>query len=138
MLTDARDSVLVVKIMLGVHLLTYATRRRAGMEARAEADKVNDFGRDPIGEGKEEQVSVSSFPPRCPAFLSVRSQLARSQRYNKELKTLLDNRRDDASPVAEIGEHKHANGGGGRDDGGKKKRLPLEKITRFTMVKRIW
>ena len=27
------------------------------MEAREEADKVNDFGRDPIGEGKEERVS---------------------------------------------------------------------------------
>ena len=49
-------SVLVLKIMLGVHLLTYATRRRAGMEAREDADRVNDFGRDPIGEGKEEQV----------------------------------------------------------------------------------
>ena len=26
------------------------------MEAREEADKINDFGRDPIGEGREEQV----------------------------------------------------------------------------------
>ncbi|TBU29521.1 eukaryotic membrane protein family-domain-containing protein [Dichomitus squalens] len=102
---------LVIKIILGVHLLTYATRRRAGMEAREEADRVNDFGRDPIGEGKEEQ------------------------RYNKELKTLLDNKRDDASPVAEIGERKP---GEGDKDGGKRKKLPLEEITRFTMVKRIW
>ena len=52
----AFESFLVIKIILGVHLLTYATRRRAGMEAREEADRVNDFGRDPIGEGKEEQV----------------------------------------------------------------------------------
>ena len=80
-----------------------------------------------------------SLPPsRYLALFSVRSRCARSQRYNKELKTLLDNRRDDASPVAEIGEHKPTNGGGGGDDGGKKKRLPLEEITRFTMVKRIW
>ena len=57
-------SVLVLKIMLGVHLLTYATRRRAGMEAREDADRVNDFGRDPIGEGKEEQVRfLASFGP---------------------------------------------------------------------------
>ncbi|PIL34231.1 hypothetical protein GSI_03942 [Ganoderma sinense ZZ0214-1] len=101
----------VIKIILGVHLLTYATRRRAGMEAREQADHINDFGRDPIGEGKEEQ------------------------RYNKELKTLLDNKRDDASPAAEMGERKP---GDGDKDGGKRKRLPLEEITRFTMVKRIW
>ncbi len=55
-----------------------------------------------------------------------------SQQYNKELKTLLDSKRDDVSPVAEIGERN------GENDGGKRKRLPLEEITRFTMVKRIW
>jgi hypothetical protein len=49
-------SFLVIKVMLGVNLVSYATQRRAGMEARAVADVVNDFGRDPIGEGKEEQV----------------------------------------------------------------------------------
>ncbi|KAI0674967.1 eukaryotic membrane protein family-domain-containing protein [Trametes maxima] len=103
---------LVIKIILGVHLLTYATRRRAGMEAREEADKINDFGRDPIGEGKEEQA------------------------YNKDLKTLLDSRHDDTNPVAEIGERKSS--GAGDKDGGKRKRLALEEITRFTMVKRIW
>lgn len=42
--------------MLGAHLVSYATRRREGMEAREAGDVVNDFGRDPIGEGKEEQV----------------------------------------------------------------------------------
>lgn len=41
---------------MGVNLVSYATRRRAGMEARATEDVVNDFGRVPIGEGKEEQV----------------------------------------------------------------------------------
>lgn len=47
---------MVIKIIMGVHLLSYATQRRAGMEAREAADVVNDFGRDPIGEGKEERV----------------------------------------------------------------------------------
>ena len=52
------------------------------------------------------------------------------------MKTLLDNRQDNAEPVAEIGERRARDGG---DDGnGKKKRLTLEEITRFTMVKRIW
>lgn len=95
------------------------------MNARAEADKVNDFGRDPIGEGREEQ------------------------RYNKDLKTLLTDRRDDAASVEEIGENRQEEGRGrGKDEknkgkggdggGGGKKRLPLEEITRYTMVKRIW
>lgn len=47
---------MVIKLILGVNLLSYATHRREGMEAREAADVINDFGRDPIGEGKEEQV----------------------------------------------------------------------------------
>ncbi|PSS37851.1 hypothetical protein PHLCEN_2v319 [Hermanssonia centrifuga] len=105
--------VLVIKLIMGVNLLSYATRRRSGMEAREAGDVVNDFGRNPIGEAKEEQ------------------------KYNRDLKTLLDHNRDDAEPVAEIGERKSEVAGGG-EGGGKRKRLPLEEITRYTMVKRIW
>ena len=50
------SSFVVIKIIVGINLLSYATRRRAGMEEREAADAVNDFGRNPIGEGKEEQV----------------------------------------------------------------------------------
>ena len=49
-------SFVVVKIIIGVNLISYATRRHAGVEEREKADVINDFGRDPIGEGKEEQV----------------------------------------------------------------------------------
>ncbi|KAF8893387.1 eukaryotic membrane protein family-domain-containing protein [Infundibulicybe gibba] len=98
----------VIKVIMGVNLVSYATRRRAGMEAREEADVVNNFGRDPIGEGKEEQI------------------------YNRKLKTLLDNNRDDATPVPEIGERRPG------EDVGKKGRVKLEDLTRFTMIKRIW
>ncbi|KAH8083789.1 eukaryotic membrane protein family-domain-containing protein [Cristinia sonorae] len=104
----------VIKLIMGVRLLSYATRRRSGMEARIAADSVNDFGRDPIGEGQEER------------------------KYNRDLKTLLDNKRDDATPVAEIGERKPEQNGKSSSGGDKKKRLELEEITRFTMVKRIW
>ena len=103
---------MLIKIIMGVNLLSYATRRRAGMEAREAADVVNDFGRDPIGEGREERA------------------------YNRELKTLLDNKRDDAALTAEIGERTPRKEGGGGDS--KKKRYKLEELTRFTMVKRIW
>jgi len=46
----------VIKTILGVNLITYATRRQAGMEERRTADAVNDFGRDHIGEGGDERV----------------------------------------------------------------------------------
>jgi len=46
----------VIKTILGVNLITYATRRQAGMEEREAADAVNNFGRDPIGEGDDERV----------------------------------------------------------------------------------
>ncbi|KAJ7072354.1 eukaryotic membrane protein family-domain-containing protein [Mycena amicta] len=98
----------VVKVILGVNLVSYATRRKAGMEAREAEDSVNDFGRDPIGEGREEQ------------------------RYNRELKKLLDNKRDDAPALPDMGERRPEMGKG------KKGRVKLEDLTRFTMVKRIW
>ncbi|KAF6763229.1 DUF747 family protein [Ephemerocybe angulata] len=97
----------VIKIIVGVNLISYATRRRAGMEEREAADVINDFGRDPVGEGKEER------------------------KYNKELKSILDNDMDDAPRTAEIGENKPG-------DTSKKRRLRLEELTRYTMVKRIW
>ncbi|KAG8858017.1 hypothetical protein FRB96_005508 [Tulasnella sp. 330] len=112
-----------VKLMMGVNLLAYASRRRDGMEQRMREDEaINDFTRAPIGEGKEETA------------------------YNRELKTLLSQARDDVPPTAEIGENRpnndgttvkaeKASGGGG---GGGKKKVPLEDLTRFTMVKRIW
>ncbi|KIK67453.1 hypothetical protein GYMLUDRAFT_156434 [Collybiopsis luxurians FD-317 M1] len=104
----------VVKIIIGVNLISYATRRRAGMEARAAEDAINDFGRDPVGEGKEER------------------------QYNRELKTLLDNGKDDVSPTAEIGENSQKDGRKGEGSKGKRGRIPLEELTRYTMVKRIW
>ena len=58
--------------MIGVNLVSFATRRRAGMEAREEADKINDFGRDPIGEGKEERVR--SFVVEMKSYLDVLSR----------------------------------------------------------------
>ncbi|KAI0695540.1 eukaryotic membrane protein family-domain-containing protein [Cytidiella melzeri] len=103
-----------LKLIMGIQLLSYATRRRAGMEDRAAADVVNDFGRDPIGEGKEEQ------------------------KYNRDLKTILDHRRDNAAPVAEIGELGQEAKEKAAAGGDKKKKVPLEEITRYTMVKRIW
>jgi hypothetical protein len=63
------------------------------------------------------------------------------QKYNRELKTLLDDRRDDAALTAEIGERRVGTREGGAkeaDTGGKRKRVKLEDLTRFTMVKRIW
>jgi hypothetical protein len=72
----------VIKILIGVNLLSYATNRSAGMESRQVDDSINDFGRNPVGEGKEERA------------------------YNKQLRSFLINSKDDATPTAEIGERK--------------------------------
>ena len=63
------------------------------------------------------------------------------QKYNRELRDILNNARDDATPVPEIGERDSSEIGvieAGRDKDGKQKRPKLEELTRFTMVKRIW
>lgn len=109
-----------IKLILGINLLAYASRRREGMEGRRKKDEdINDYSRPAIGEGKDEIA------------------------YNKELKGLLTQARDDVPPTAEIGENlpqgkepkaksEKAGASGGR------KKVALEDLTRFTMVKRIW
>ena len=122
---------------MGVYLVSYATRRRAGMEAREAEDVVNDYGRDPIGEGQEERVSyIFTFP-----ITNSQYALLDVQKYNRELKDILGNAGDDAARVPEIGERNSSDTnviGSGRDEDGKQKRPKLEELTRFTMVKRIW
>lgn len=52
-------SLVVFKIVLGINLLNYASKRYKGMDARRiKDDRINDFERDPLGEGKDEQVSL--------------------------------------------------------------------------------
>ncbi|KAH7108105.1 eukaryotic membrane protein family-domain-containing protein [Auriculariales sp. MPI-PUGE-AT-0066] len=111
----------LLKILLGLQLIGHAASRLADADRREAEDVVNDFGRDPIGEGDEERA------------------------YNKELKTLLNQARDDMIPTAEMGETGRSDGAHPippakeKDgDGASKKRLKLEELTRFTMVKRIW
>jgi len=103
-----------LKVLLGVNLISYATKRHAGVEERAAVDAINDFGRDPIGEGKDERE------------------------YNKQLKKMVENWKDDATPVGEMGEGRGPKLDGKLGDSSSKKRVPLEELTRFTMVKRIW
>jgi hypothetical protein len=57
---DLADSSLVaLKILLGLGLLSYSALRQAGMDEREAQDAVNDFGRAPVGISKEEIVSLS-------------------------------------------------------------------------------
>ena len=94
------------------------------MEDREAEDAINNFGRDPVGEGKDEQVRFLTFPL---SYLKILIQA-----YNTKLKKLLDDTRDDAPRTAEMGENER-----GRIPG-KKERIKLEDLTRYTMVKRIW
>ena len=47
----------VVKLLLGLGLLSFSAVRRAGMDQREREDEVNNFGRAAVGESKEETVS---------------------------------------------------------------------------------
>ena len=49
----------MLKIVLGLQLIGYAAARLAGADRREADDVVNDFGRDPIGEGDDERVGGS-------------------------------------------------------------------------------
>jgi hypothetical protein len=52
-------SLVTIKLIIGINLLNYATRRMEGMERRArEDDAVNNYERPPIGEGEQEQVCI--------------------------------------------------------------------------------
>ncbi|CDZ98162.1 Predicted membrane protein [Phaffia rhodozyma] len=139
----------VLKIILGINLLKYASRRFVGMESRREQDdELNRLGRSPLGEGAQEKS------------------------YNKELSSLLRQNRDDLPLLADLprnatpfpssssfsttersftpgdaespagpGARSTASGstpGAGSSTGGKKKGYQLEEVTRYTMVKRIF
>ena len=53
-------SLVALKVLLGLLLLSYSTMRRAGMDAREARDVVNDFGREPVGQSAQETVSLVS------------------------------------------------------------------------------
>ena len=97
------------------------------MEEREAKDIINDFGRPPVGEGKEQRVRfLSRFSLNEIIFKS------QFQAYNMKLKTLLDDGQDDVPRTAEIGENKEGRIPNTRE------RIKLEDLTRYTMVKRIW
>jgi len=49
----------VIKLLLGLGLLSFSAVRRAGMDEREREDEVNNFGRAAVGESKEETVSAT-------------------------------------------------------------------------------
>lgn len=55
-MSKAHDSLVALKILLGLSLLSYSALRQAGMKEREAEDSVNDFGRSAVGERKEEAV----------------------------------------------------------------------------------
>lgn len=53
---DTWYSLVALKILLGLSLLSFSALRQAGMDEREAEDVVNDFGRSAVGETKEETV----------------------------------------------------------------------------------
>jgi len=52
-------SVLIIKIILGINLITYANKRKVGMDERAAEDDAKNNSSIPIGETKDEMVSLA-------------------------------------------------------------------------------
>lgn len=69
---------------------------------------------------------------------SLSSDKLDGQKYNQDLKVMLDRREDNVAPVAEMGEISSTDVTPSQDSDGKRRRPKLEELTRFTMVKRIW
>jgi hypothetical protein len=77
-------SLLALKSIMGLNLLAFAHSRQAGMDQREREDRINDFGRKPIGDSLQEQVG---FDCRIPSqlfanpgrFCSARNTMIRSR-----------------------------------------------------------
>ncbi|KZT58635.1 DUF747-domain-containing protein [Calocera cornea HHB12733] len=105
------------KVLLGLHLISFASRRRAGFKKRAKEDVVNNFDRPPIGESIEEQG------------------------YNRKTLDMLERPEDDQRVVPDmviVPEEQNAWGAKPAEKEKKKKTYELEELNRWTMVKRIW
>jgi hypothetical protein len=71
----ADDSLVALKILLGLSLLSYSALRQAGMKEREDEDAVNDFGRSAVGERKEEAVSRLSVEQTAVVWLTGRNTI---------------------------------------------------------------
>jgi hypothetical protein len=110
-----KHSLVALKVILGLSLLSFSAIRQAGMDEREAEDVVNDFGRAPVGESKEETVSTSSSqvpkypgPPRARPRSGVYTALI-TQAYNRRTAQYFSNSADDLSesisPVAQVRHH---------------------------------
>ncbi|TXT11025.1 hypothetical protein VHUM_01776 [Vanrija humicola] len=110
----------VLKILLGLGLLSYSALRQAGMDEREAEDKVNNFGRTAVGQNKEEIA------------------------YEKETRKYLSQTIDDLPDHSTTSTPRPVQRGGAEKETeeapkpGKKKAWRLEEVDRWTMVKRIW
>ena len=128
------NSMVALKILLGLSLLSFSALRQAGMDARESEDAVNDFGRSAVGESKGETV--------CKRHVHLDPSDA-EQEYNKQTSQYLSRDRDDlpeyASPNVTPSMSSAAPQTAKPLGGGKKgKKWNLEEVERWTMVKRIW
>jgi hypothetical protein len=85
-------SLLALKSIMGLNLLAFAHGRQAGMDKREQEDRINDFGRKPIGESLQEQVSLfQSVGPSMNCSLirlmSIRNTMIRLKNTYRERRT---------------------------------------------------
>lgn len=133
------SSLVALKVLLGLGLLSFSALRQSGMDAREAEDAVNDFGRSAVGESKEEMVSW---------LVACKTLGLTDKAYNKRTSEYLSKELDDLAeyppPAVASSRVGHNEKGDSTPppapvkNGKKGKKWRLEEVERWTMVKRIW
>ncbi|KIR31241.1 hypothetical protein I352_06335 [Cryptococcus deuterogattii MMRL2647] len=135
-----KNSLVFLKIILGLSLLGFSAMRQEGMDEREAEDSVNDYGRSAVGESKEEteynrqtREYLSKTADDLPEYSSLSSSIL------QEGVPLPDTRVSHKNSGDQGGSDKDRDKGVLKTDGMKKgKKWKLEEVERWTMVKRIW
>ncbi|KIR26047.1 hypothetical protein I309_05137 [Cryptococcus deuterogattii LA55] len=135
-----KNSLVFLKIILGLSLLGFSATRQEGMDEREAEDSVNDYGRSAVGESKEEteynrqtREYLSKTADDLPEYSSLSSSIL------QEGVPLPDTRVSHKNSGDQGGSDKDRDKGVLKTDGMKKgKKWKLEEVERWTMVKRIW
>ena len=114
---------------MGLNLLAFAHGRQAGMEHREQEDRINDFGRKPIGDSLQEQVG--QVKSRQQMAIADRVRFSHCQKYNEQVRDHLSRKQDD---MPKLETHKKEDDG----KGGGKPKWKLEEVERWSMIKRIF
>ncbi|RXK38837.1 hypothetical protein M231_03893 [Tremella mesenterica] len=123
-----------LKVFLGLSLLSFAALRREGMDEREAEDVMNDYGRNPVGESKEEaeyNAQTTEYLSQDQDDLPGYQSPASAASPNTIFRSGSTPARNASTPPPGIETRTNTSGK-------KSSKWKLEDVERWTMVKRIW